>query len=312
MLLISLGSASFATPARADEADASVRMAARELAVTGAEAYDKQDYVTALERFQRAEALFRAPSISVMLARCLARVGRVVEAVDKYEETRRTRVEPNSPEAFQRAVAEANAEIDAVKARVARLELKLPSDAPAGVEVRLDDKPVQPALLGVDIPIDPGPHRVVARAPGRAVYSQQLSMADGARQELEIVLDPLAPPSPSQPADASSTTSGARPPVLAIALLSGGGLAIAGGAITGFIALGHKSDLDRSCTPACPASMQGDIDAFRLNRTLSYVGFGVGLAAVGVGTYFLLHRSPSGSELRAQLSPNSALLTGTF
>ncbi len=40
--------------ARADEPEAGTRMAARELAVAGAEAFDKQDFVTALDRFQRA------------------------------------------------------------------------------------------------------------------------------------------------------------------------------------------------------------------------------------------------------------------
>ena len=308
---VSLMVAVSAPHARADEADASIRMAARELALTGADAFDKRDYATALDRFQRAEALYRAPSIAVMVARCLARVGRVVEAVDKFEETRRMPLEPSAPEAFHRAVADANAEVDAVKARVARVQIRLPVDVPAGTEVRLDDKVLPAALIGVDIPVDPGTHRVAARAPARAPYHDSLVVAEGARHELQVVLSE-EPVGPAPAAAANPGASRARPSALTIALLAGGGVALAGGTVTGFLALGHKSKLDKSCSPGCPANMQGDLDGFRLNRTLSYVGFGVGLAAAGAGTYLLLRRGPSGAEVSAQIFPGGAGLTGSF
>ena len=153
-------------------------MAARELAVAGAEAFDKQDFVTALDRFQRAESLYKVPSISVMVARCLARVGRVVEAVDKYEETLRVPLDASAPEAFQRAVADATTEVEGVRARVARLELRVPADAPAGAEVMLDDRPVPPALLGVPDAGEPGRRTgLSARAPGRAPYRYDVTLA---------------------------------------------------------------------------------------------------------------------------------------
>jgi hypothetical protein len=307
---VSLAIAVSAGPARAEDADAGIRMAARELALSGADAFDKQDYVTALDRFQRAEALYRAPSIAVMVARCLARVGRVVEAVDKYEATRRIPLEANAPDAFHRAVADANAEVDAVKARVARLQLRLPADAPPSTEVRLDDRPVPAALLGVDIPVDPGAHRVVARASGRAPYHDQLVAAEGGRHEIQISLPVESAAVPMH--ESSRDSRGARPPTLAIALLVGGGVALAGGAVTGIVALGHKSNLDKNCSPGCPAKMEDELDGFRLNRTLSYVGFGVGLAAAGAGTYFLLHRGASGEELSARVFPGGAAVAGRF
>ena len=312
-LILLLGSR--AKPAQADEADASIRMAARELAVSGAEAFDKQDYATALDRFQRAEALYKAPSIGVMVARCLARVGRVVEAVDKYEETRRMPLDPNAPEAFKSAVAEANAEVEAVQAKVARLKVLMPFDVPAGTEVKLDDRHVPPALLGVEIPLNPGTHHLTASARGRAPFSYDLTLADGVRQEVEVSFSPLeaAPVTATGPASTGQDDGKhARPSVLAIALLSGGGLALAGGTVTGVAALGHKATLDKRCTPGCPPSMRGDLDAFRLDRTLSYVGFGVGLAAVGFGAYFLLHQSSSGPEVGALVLPGGAALAGKF
>jgi len=315
LLALALGLALHPPPARADEADASTRMAARELALSGAEAFDKQDYATALDRFQRAESLFKVPSIAVMVARCLARTGRVVESVDKYEETLRMPLDAAAPEAFQRAVADATAEVEAVRARVPRLELHLSADAPPDVRVRLDDKPVPAALLGVPIPLNPGPHHLSANSPGRQRYSHDLVLDEGTRQSVEISLLPLeparAPQNAAAPAGDAAKPSH-RPSMLAIGLLSGGGVALLVGTVSGIAALGHKSKLDEQCSPGCPSDLSKELDAYRFDRTVSYVGFGLGLAAAGAGTYFLLQKSPSGSQVGAQLFPGGAALKGRF
>jgi hypothetical protein len=294
-------------------------MAARELAVSGAEAFDKQDYVTALDRFQRAESLYKAPSIAVMVARCLARVGRVVEAVDKYEETLRMPLDAAAPEAFQRAVSDATAEVESVRARVARLELRLPADAPAGLEVTLDDRQVPKALLGVPTPVDPGAHRVRAHAPGREPYTHELNLAEGARQAIEITLPQRKPEAPAPPVKAATPPPPPPPPpakakvsTLTIGLLAGGGVALVAGTVSGIAALSYKSTLDDKCTPGCPANLASDLDNFRLTRTLSYVGFGVGIAAAGAGTYLLLHDGASGGRVGALLLPGGAGVAGTF
>jgi hypothetical protein len=300
-----------AAPALAQEPDAGTRMAARELAVSGAEAFDKHDFVTALDRFKRAESLYKVPSISVMVARCYASVGRVVEAVDKYEETLRAPLDAAAPEAFQRAVADATAEVEIARARVARVEIHLPADAPADTVVLLDNKPVPRALLGVPTPVDPGAHRLSATVSGRARYSSELTLAEGARSTVEISLQP---PSAAPEREASSAPApnkrGISP--LAIGFLTGGGLAIAAGAVTGVSALNHRSKLEAACNPGCPSSLSDELSDFRRDRTLSYLGFGVGLAAAGVGTYFLFHDSSSGTEMGALVLPGGAALRGTF
>jgi len=307
-----LAASLLAGPARADESDASIRMAARELALSGADAFDKQDYPAALDRFQRAEALYRAPSISVMVARCLARLGRVVEAVDKYEETLRVPLDAGAPEAFQRAVAEASAEVESARARVARLELRLPADAPAGTVVLLDEKPVPAALLGVPTPVDPGAHRLAARAPGRALYRSDVNLPEGSQKTVDITLEaPSARAGVSEPSSAPRA-GGHRASAVTIALLAGGGAAIAGGTVAGIAALSHKASLDAACKPGCPARMADDLSGFRRDRTLSYLGFGVGLAAAGAGAYLLLHESSSGSQLGAVALPGGAALAGRF
>lgn len=310
-----LGSLLEVQHARAEEPDAATRVAARELALSGAEAFDKQDFATALDRFQRAESLYKVPSIAVMVARCLAKVGRVVEAVDKYEETLRMPLDAAAPEAFQRAVADATAEVEVARARVSRLELHLPVDAPRDSEVLLDEKPVPAALLGVPTPVDPGEHHLEAHAPGRQHFRLDIKLAEGARQAVEIALLPLDPhpaPPAATPKPASDTKTSRGPSMLGVGLLTGGGIGIAVGTISGIAALGHKSKLDEQCRPGCPADLSSELDAYRFDRTLSYVGFGVGILAAGAGTYFLLHRGSSGVQVGAHVFPGGAALKGRF
>ena len=307
---LTLGLCLHAPTARAEEPDAGTRMAARELAVSGADAFDKQDFATALDRFQRAESLYKVPSISVMVARCLARVGYVVEAVDKYEETLRVPLDAAAPEAFQRAVADATTEVEAVRSRVARLELRLPADAPPGSRVMLDDRPVPPALLGIPKPVNPGTHHLSARAPGRVPYAADVTLPEGGRQTVEISLETAPSRAPSAPVAEGAPRH--RTSALTIVLLAGGGLGIAAGTVTGIAALSHKSSLDDACKPGCPPNMSADLSAFRRDRTLSYLGFGLGLAAAGTGAYLLFHEGSSGSQVGALVLPGGAAVTGSF
>jgi hypothetical protein len=115
---------------------------------------------------------------------------------------------------------------------------------------------------------------------------------------------------PSTPA--SPPTARHHPSPLAIVLLSGGGLAVAAGTVTGITALSHKSSLDAACKPGCPSNMSGELSAFRRDRTLSYLGFGLGLAAAGAGAYLLFHESSSGNVVGALVLPGGAAVAGSF
>jgi hypothetical protein len=213
-------------------------------------------------------------------------------------------------------VAEATAEVEPVRARVARLELRLPAEVPAGLHVTLDQKPLPPALLGVPVPLNPGVHHLAAHAPGRAAYTYDVTLPEGAHQSVELT---LLESTPAASPEASTSNEAAMAPAkprhvstLTIALLAGGGVAIAVGAVTGISALSHKASLDNECKPGCPPKMASDLDSFRLNRTLSYLGFGLGLAAAGTGAYLLLHQDSSGSQVGARVLPAGAALVGTF
>jgi hypothetical protein len=187
----------------------------------------------------------------------------------------------------------------------------LPANAPPGSEVTLDGRPVPPALLGVPKPVNPGSHRLSARAPGRAPYAATVTLPEGGRQMVEISLETAAAPSAAaEPVAASAPRH--RTSALTVGLLAGGGLAIVGGTVTGIAAMSHKSSLDAACNPGCPTNMSAELSAFRRDRALSYLGFGLGLAAAGTGAYLLFHEGSSGTEVGALVLPGGAAVTGSF
>ena len=117
--------ATWSSASHAQGVDAETRTVARELARQGADAFERHDYTTALDRLTRAFSLFSAPTISVMQARSLVHLGRFVEALDKYEETQRMSLGDDSPDAFRQAVNEAKSEAEELRARIPRLLIRV-------------------------------------------------------------------------------------------------------------------------------------------------------------------------------------------
>src|ERR1051325_8916070 len=99
-------------------------MAARALAAQGSQAFERRDFAQALELFQRASAIIPAPTITLMEARTLVELGRLVEAVEKYGATQRMlAVDPNNI-VFQEAAASAQREVEPLLQRIPTLDRK--------------------------------------------------------------------------------------------------------------------------------------------------------------------------------------------
>src|ERR1035438_7326849 len=75
----------------------------------------------ALDKFQRAQQVFAAPTNVLRIAECDAALGRLVESAEAYREVLRTPLPAGAPPAFQAAVDQAKAELSQVEPRVPRL-----------------------------------------------------------------------------------------------------------------------------------------------------------------------------------------------
>jgi hypothetical protein len=87
---------------------------------------------------------------------------------------------------------EAQRAIGALEPRLARLVIT-PHGSDVVVAVELDGHVVPLALLGVEIPVDPGEHRIVLRGAAGASAEQSVTAAEGARQDAVLTVD-LPPP----------------------------------------------------------------------------------------------------------------------
>jgi len=313
---LGLLSAALLCASSASAEDAEMRTAARDLATQGAQAFEAGEYAQASDFFRRAHELVPAPSIALLQARSLAKLGQLLEAVDIYEQTARFKLLGDAPEAYVQAVQTARSEMEDVRHRMPRLKLTLmgaSSSAPA--QVSIDDKPTPEALLGVERPINPGQHRIEARVAGQLRGTRELSMLEGESYRIELDVGPVQPaPKPvavvPPTARESSTSSGHWQKTGGYVALGVGALGLGIGTYAGLVALHHKSELDSVCHPGCPSSSAADLDGFRSNRTISYVSFGIGIVAAGTGVALLTLGSPAQEHLAIRALPTGLLIGG--
>jgi hypothetical protein len=286
------------------------RATARTLGQDGQKALDAKDYKTAEDDFRRADSLVHAPTLSLGLARALAAEGKYVDAQETYKRIIREGVAPGAPAVFQKAFADAQAEVGSVTPHVGgvTITVKATGGGPvANVQVTVDGAAVNAAALGVKRPTDPGSHTVHASAQGFKPADLTVTVPDGGSADAPLTLDvdpnaaaappaaatpppaagaSPAPASPDQP-PASASNSGPGPwPWVAFGV---GGAGLIVGAITGGIALGDHSSLASACGGGtCPSSQSSNLSSYHTMGLVSTVGFVVAGVGAAAGVVLLL------------------------
>jgi len=190
------------------------RAAARDLFKQGDQLQRAGHFADALDKFQRAEQVFAAPTNELRIAECEAALGQLVESGEAYRLVVRTILPPGSPPAFQAAVDQAKAEFEQVDPRIPRLVVQV-LPAAANVRLQIDGQGVPSALLGQLMPLDPGPHKASAVAPGYAGAEQSLVLKERETRVIQLALKQTATPSvtPSPaPVETSVSPSSGGPP----------------------------------------------------------------------------------------------------
>jgi hypothetical protein len=303
------------------------RTTARRLGSEGLSALKNQDFDTAADRFERANDLVSAPSFLVLLGRARVGQGRLVEAYEIYRKIIRDGVQPNNPEAFKRALAEAKQEVKALEPRLAWVSVNVVGAKPSQVEVTLNGSVIPNAALGAQRPADPGTLHVEAKAEGYRTAHAQVQLTEGEHLppiELRMVELPKPEPviaaitreEPVMSADGGDDSSVISQSALGYMALGLGGAGLAVGTVTGIIALNHRQDLGAFPCDATLSSgntcyvidevtgplerdavaKKRDMQNFAQVATISFVAGGA-LAAAGL---FLLITAPDDSNEAAQ------------
>lgn len=325
MLLAAL----LAIPFPAHAVDSSTRAAARDLGNEGVQAYQGGDYQTATDRLERAYDVLRAPSLALWSARALEKVGKLVEASERYlEATRLPEDSGGDPTVQEKAKQEAAAERKELLPRIPKLVVEVEGVEARRVELTIAGESVKSALIGTPRPTNPGQVEVIGRV-GTAVAKQVVTLTEGERESVLLSFDPST--LPSEMDDESAQTDAAAPTATTLATPEdqpasgswqrtagwiGIGLGAAGvvvGGVTAGILVAKQGDLD--CPDnACPASQEDAMASYNDLRPVSSAAFIAGgiLAAAGVT---LLLTAPS-AEQSASITPYvgwaSAGVTGTF
>lgn len=282
-LLLTMSSGAWAQPA-VSQAD---RDAARQAALDGINAFNRQDYATALERLQRAETLFHAPVHMRYIALSLERRNNNRDALEVWRRLAQETLDASAPPVFRDAVEEARRAIPRLEATFARVAVDL-VNAGSDATVQINGTPVALADLAAARLVDAGPQRVVARRPGFREVTREVTVAAGATERVSITFEPevTAPPPPAAPEPRFETRRVANPLRTVGLIAAGTGVAVAVvGAITGVMAQGEFDSLEQACpNRQCPTmadlARRDDVDSLAGTSTALFIGGGV-LAAAG-------------------------------
>ncbi|MCA9617825.1 MAG: hypothetical protein KC731_02320, partial [Myxococcales bacterium] len=218
---------------------------------------------------------------------CYEKLGRYASAWINFEEARARAVKAGQ----DNRVAIASERAEALEPRLSRLEILVPNP-PEGLVVERDGVEAGAGQWGVALPIDGGPHAIVARAPGKKPWKTTVeAKPENDRVEVSIPEledappepEPIVPPTPA-PADDTGLVAGA------IVAGSLGVIGVGLGAAFGVLAMGKDSaSLDHCPEPPNGCTAEG-VDLRNQAFTFAHVsttGFVVGGVGLAVGAVLL-------------------------
>ena len=300
--------------------------AARELFQEAERDEDAKRWSDALEKLRRVAAVRLTPGVRYHIALCEENLGQLVAALADY-----TLAESQArAENAQDVLRLVGKKLESLRTRVPRLTIVVPGDV-TNAEVRLDGEPILKAMWGVQIPLDPGEHKIEAKAPGRVTMTRTLKMEERDTTLVEVKLPEVAQPVPAPPPSASAVTppppasaataspssdAPAPPPAPSRAgaiVTTLGAAVLAGGGVVAFVVAGKTHD-DNVVT--CASRTIGCDDLKQQVQIWDTVALGawIGAAALTAVAVVLWTSSPAKPATRGQLyvGPGSLGLRGSF
>jgi tetratricopeptide (TPR) repeat protein len=311
---------------------------ARTLMQQGDKQFAAGDYRGAASSYRAADNIVAVSTTGLALAKALAQLGQLVEAVDVLQRV------INAPKPDREAPLLAQARKDAVAldvdlaARIPTLQITVigpPADVP--VKLQIDGVAIDDAARTLPQRLNPGEHTVTASAMGFHDNSAKATLAEREQKQIEIKLE-AKPPEPKPPeappvALPPPVAKPVRPDVPRVApdrssstrtvSWIGFGVGAAGlvmGSVTGGLSLSKQSKLESECPEnTCTEDKRADHDSIIALANASNAGFIIGGVGVAVGTVALvvdLTRKPKPSETSAWLRPVVGIglvgIEGTF
>jgi hypothetical protein len=204
----------------------------------------------AVDRLQASQSLDPAVGTLLLLGHCQDKLGKTASAWATFRSARS--LAQSVRQADREQIADARAR--ALEPRLARIEIWLPSDIDTSDwSVTENGRELPRALLGVALPVDPGPRELRVTAPGREPWTARVVIADaGATTRVRV------PALASMPVEAQLLAAPEPVPL----------------------------PLPARAMPSVPLRDRAEPSGNGGLRTVSYLGVGLGAIGLGVGASY--------------------------
>lgn len=275
-----------------------------------------RDYAGALKLFRQVGQVKLTPQVRYHIAACEENLGKMVAALGGYELA--LKHGQGMPPGF---LAEVQQSIDYLRQRIPTVIVSRGEGAQAA-SIELDGVQLGSKSIGIEVPLDPGPHVLRATAPGFEDFEETINVSEGDREEVTIDLVPVAkaaaPPPPPPPKVEPEPEPAKGYGVLPF-VVGGSGLAVA--AISGVllgVSQGQANQALALCggTTDCTALGDDNPDAWYEARSLSdsahtleavgWVGIGIGVSALAAGTVlYFIDPARKAEQARVRVLPSA-------
>ena len=284
---------------------------AEQLFKRAAERMDVGDFEAACPLLEQSQAADPSSGTLLNLGDCYEHLGRTASAENAFSRASDLAKATGRNDRLQ--VAEARRQRLAPRLRY--LNVVLLQHPPDGFALSIDEKPV--ALSALKVPVDPGVHRVHARAPGFSDYSTEVG-APNPSATLDVRIPALVPATgttlavDTAPAPRTTGALGSRR-IAAIACGAVGIVGVVSGSVFGLRSMSKHDDAEPYCNGGACTDQRG-VDALESARsagnwsTASFIVGGVGLGAAAALWFW----PTRGSDTQLAVGPMSLKFQGRF
>jgi hypothetical protein len=257
----------------------------------GIELEQASNWTEAIQQFREVGQVRMTPQVRFHIAFCEEGLGRLVTALGGYD-LALSEADSVGPD-FKNEVETA---MSRLRERIPKLFIERGAGAEAA-SVQLDGVDIGASSIGVEVPLDPGPHKVTAAAPGYNPFDATVELKERevtkVTLELEVAPEPVAPPPPTRVVIVPQE----KGPDRTVPYIVGGAGIVFLGAGGALFALRQTAlaDLEKDCPDKnnCPESNKDSYDKAKLYGILAPISAGVGVAAIGTAvTMILLEKKP--------------------
>ncbi len=245
------------------------------------------------------------PSVSTLinLGRCRQQEGKLAGALGLLADAAKMNREARDNGRKEQLAAYIDKLTADLEPRVPRVTVTVSGPAPAELSLTRDGAPMPQSALGQALPLDPGEHVIVVRAPGFQEKSISFTLKEGQRSEIPVTMEkstavaPIRPPRnvpPPLPPDGArepAATGMSGQSIAGISLIAAGGAGLVVGGVLAGLAGAKAGEVPTSCEQdgyTCASDADRDLanDASQSGQTFltgGIVGFAAGAALLATG-----------------------------